>query len=147
MAKPVSYTKTPEDDEVVLEMVEPSFNARGGGETIGMYFERDGSKKKIDYVLVYERCQEKEDEDDESREKAENLEGMRKSFEASIENAGLIIDRVERPSSTVSSSLYNFFFKFAALSQFLELSLNNDNLRTFACLNFFIADVSPPSSR
>ena len=126
MTKPVSYTKSP-DDNVVFEVVEPSFNAKSGGETIRLYFERDGSKKKIDYVLVYERCQEKEDKNDESREKAENLEGSRKSFEASIKNAGLITKRVERPSSTVSSSLY-IFSKFAALSQFLELPLIKDNM-------------------
>lgn len=103
MAKPVSYTKTPEDEDVILEMVEPSFRGKGGEETIGLYFERDGAKKKIDYVLVYERCQEKEDKDEESREDAEKAENMRKAFEASLESAGLLIERVERQCSHVSS--------------------------------------------
>ena len=101
MAKPVSYAKTQNDDEVILEMAEPSFDASGSDEPIGLHFERDGLKRKIDYVLVYERCPEKEDEDDESREEAQKLEGMRKAFEESIENAGLMIERIERPSTTV----------------------------------------------
>ena len=100
-AKPVSYTKTPEDEDVILEMVEPSFKEKNGAETIGLHFERAGSKKKIDYVLVYERCQEKEDEDEESRAEAEKLEGMRKAFEDSIKNAGLLVERVERPNAKV----------------------------------------------
>ena len=103
MAKPVSYTKTPEDEDVILEMVEPSFRGKGGEETIGLYFERDGAKKKIDYVLVYERCQEKEDKNEESRQDAEKAKNMRKAFEASLESAGLLIERVERQCSKVSS--------------------------------------------
>lgn len=102
MAKPISYAKTQNDDEVILEMAEPSFDTNNSDEPIGLYFERDGLKRKIDYVLVYERCRVKEDEDDESREEARKLEGMRKAFEESIEDAGLMIDRVERPSTTVS---------------------------------------------
>lgn len=101
MAKPVSYAKTQNDDEVILEMAEPSFDTSGSDEPIGLHFERDGLKRKIDYVLVYERCPEKEDEDDESREEAQKREGMRKAFEESIENAGLMIERIERPSTTV----------------------------------------------
>lgn len=103
MAKPVSYTKTPEDDDVILEMVEPSFQAKRASETTGLYFERSGSNKKVDYVLVYERCVEKENEDEESKEKAQKLEGMRTAFEESLKKAGLIIERVERASSQVSS--------------------------------------------
>lgn len=99
MAKPVSYTKTPEDDDVILEMVEPSFQAKRASETTGLYFERAGSNKKVDYVLVYERCEEKENEDEESKEKAQKLEGMRTAFEESLKKAGLIIERVERVSS------------------------------------------------
>lgn len=105
MAKPVSYTKTPEDEDVTLEMVEPSIKPRGGGqEAVGLYFERSGSKKKIDYVLVYERCQEEEDEDEESRAKSEKLEEMRKAFETSLDKAGLLVERVERTCSKVSTT-------------------------------------------
>lgn len=101
MAKPISYAKTPEDDhQIILEMAEPSFNTKNDDEPIGLHFERMGLKRKIDYVLVYERCQEKEDEDDESREKAQKLEGMRKAFEDSIESTGLMIERAERLSPT-----------------------------------------------
>lgn len=95
MAQPISYSKAQNDGDVLLEMVEPSFHAKGGGESKGLYLEDAGPNKKIDYVLVYERCQEKESEDDEAREKAEKLEDMRKSFEASLESAGLVIEHKE----------------------------------------------------
>lgn len=110
MAKPVSYTKAQDDDNVVLEMVEPSFNAKddGGGEPMGLYFERNRSKKKIDYVLVYERCEEKEDKDEDSRAKAEKLEEMRKAFEASLDESGLLIERVERQCSKDSNVKRHF---------------------------------------
>ena len=105
MAKPVSYTKTPEDEDVTLEMVEPSIKPKSDGDgTVGLYFERSGSKKKIDYVLVYERCQEKEDEDEESRAKSEKLEEVRKAFETSLDKAGLLVERVERTCSKVSTT-------------------------------------------
>ena len=94
MAQPVSYTKNPNDGDVLLEMVEPSFHAKGS-EPKGLYLEDAGPNKKIDYALVYERCQEKEHKDDDAKEKAEKLEGMRKSFEASLEGAGLVIERKE----------------------------------------------------
>lgn len=121
MAKPVSYTKTPEDDDVILEMVEPSFQAKRASETTGLYFERAGSNKKVDYVLVYERCEEKENEDEESKEKAQKLEGMRTAFEESLKKAGLIIERVERVSSQVSS--------YYALSKFQLDYRSSHNLR------------------
>lgn len=96
MAQPVSYKKAPNDGDVLLEMVEPSFHAKGS-EPKGMYLEDAGPNKKIDYVLVYERCQEKENKDEEAKEKAEKLEDMRRSFEASLESAGLVIERKDHP--------------------------------------------------
>ena len=105
MAKPVSYTKTPEDEDVTLEMVEPSIKPKSDGDgAVGLYLERSGSKKKIDYVLVFERCQEKEDEDEESRAKSEKLEEVRKAFETSLDKAGLLVERVERTCSKVSTT-------------------------------------------
>ena len=107
MAQPLSYAKAPGDGDVLLEMVEPSFHAKSS-ELKGLYLEDTGANEKIDYVLVYERCQEKEDKDNEAKEKADKLEGMRKSFEASLESAGLVIERKEhtlpqvRPSFVVA---------------------------------------------
>ena len=59
MAQPISYAKAPNDGDVLLEMVEPSFHAKGS-KPKGLYLEDAGPNKKIDYVLVYERCQEKD---------------------------------------------------------------------------------------
>lgn len=97
MAQPVSYTKAPDDGDVLLEMVEPSFHAKGS--------EPKGPNKKIDYALVYERCEEKENKDEEAKEKAQKLEGMRKSFEASLDSAGLVIERKEHTLPQVRPSL------------------------------------------
>lgn len=94
MAQPVSYTKAPDDGDVLLEMVEPSFHAKRR-EPKGLYLEDVGPNKKVDYALVYERCQEKENKDDEAKDKAEKLEGMRQAFEASLKSAGLVIERKE----------------------------------------------------
>jgi len=46
----------------------------------------------IDYVLVYERCPEDENKDEESKERAEVLEIMREEFEKSLSKAGLILE-------------------------------------------------------
>lgn len=97
MAQPVSYTKAPDDGDVLLEMVEPSFHAKGS--------EPKKPNKKIDYALVYERCEEKENKDEEAKEKAQKLEGMRKSFEASLDSAGLVIERKEHTLPQVRPSL------------------------------------------
>lgn len=43
------------------------------------------------YVLVYERCPEDENKDEESKERAEVLEIMREEFEKSLSKAGLIL--------------------------------------------------------
>lgn len=94
MAHPISFTKTPDDGDVLLEMVEPSFNSKDGKPT-GLHLEDAGANKKIDYVLVYERCQEKENKDEEDKEKAEKHEGMRRAYEASLESAGLLLERKE----------------------------------------------------
>lgn len=104
MAQPLSYTKAPDDGDVLLEMVEPSFHAKGS-EPKGLYLEDAGPNKKIDYALVYERCEEKENKDEEAKEKAQKLEGMRKSFEASLDSAGLVIERKEHTLPQVRPSL------------------------------------------
>ena len=103
MAQPLSYTKAPDDGDILLEMVEPSFQAKGS-EPKGLYLEDAGTNRKIDYALVYERCQEKENEDAEAKEQAEKLEGMRKSFEVSLENAGLVLERKEHTLPQVGPS-------------------------------------------
>ena len=93
MAHPVSFKKNPDDADILLEMVEPSFHSKDG-KPKGLYMDGAGSKK-IDYVLVYERCQEKENKDDDDRQKSEKHEGMRQAFEASLKSAGLLIEHKE----------------------------------------------------
>lgn len=109
MAKPVAYTKTPDDADVLLEMVEPSFTAKAA-QTKGLHLEHAGSSQKIDYVLVYERCEEKENEDDDAKEEAKKHEEMRKAFETSLADAGLIIERSESTSAQVSGDLCDSWF-------------------------------------
>lgn len=123
MAQPVSYKKAPDDGaDVLLEMVEPSFHTNGG-EQKGLHLGDGEPRKKIDYCLVYERCEEKESKDDEAKEKAEKLEGMRRAFEASLVSAGLVIEHKEhalaqvRPvfitvtvKNTISTEIYSSSF-------------------------------------
>lgn len=120
MAQPVSYKKAPDDGvDVLLEMVEPSFHTNGG-EQKGLHLGDGEPRKKIDYCLVYERCEEKESKDDEAKEEAEKLEGMRRAFEASLVSAGLVIEHKEhalpqvRPAlisqNTISTEIYSCSF-------------------------------------
>ena len=104
MAKPVSFTKTTEDGDILLDMVEPSFHSKST-ETKGLYLKDAGSSKKIDYVLVYESCEEKENKDEEAKEEAMKHEEMRKAYENSLSDAGLIVERSECISSQVSADL------------------------------------------
>lgn len=46
---------------------------------------------RIDYVLVYETCQEEEDEQEHKKKEAEKLENLRRSYEKRLEKKGLII--------------------------------------------------------
>ena len=134
MAQPVSYKKAPDDGDVLLEMVEPSFHAKGS-EPKGLYLEEAGPNKKIDYALVYERCQEKENKNDEAKEKAEKLEGMRKSFEASLESAGLVIERKEHTLPQVRPSLAVAVKTWLAQKYILLVSLEIDSIERFVHLD------------
>lgn len=113
MAKPVAYTKTTEDGDILLNMVEPSFHSKQT-ETKGLYLDDAGSRKKIDYVLVYERCEEKENKDEEAKEEANKHEEMRRAYEESLANAGLILERSECISSQVSDDLVDSLRTFEA---------------------------------
>lgn len=79
------------DGDVFFEMVEFLFYVKGS-ELKGMYLEDVGLNKKIDYVFVYECCQEKENKDEEVKEKVEKFEDMRRLFEVSFESVGLVIE-------------------------------------------------------
>ena len=91
------------EGDVLLDVVRPSSSTNDGGPT-GVYLGGPGPKKRIDYVLVYETCEEKENEDEESQKKAKDLDDQRKAFESSIESEGLILDHTDVISPQVSQS-------------------------------------------
>lgn len=47
--------------------------------------------KRIDYVLVYETCKEKDEKDDEAKKKAKTLARSRRSFERRLQKKGLVL--------------------------------------------------------
>ena len=86
MATPDSCLDPTDSSIVKLEIEEPSLHSEDDA-NVRLY-----SDRKIDYVLVYERCPEDEDKDDESKERAKELETMRNKFEESLRNVGLILE-------------------------------------------------------
>lgn len=96
--KAVHARETTDEDDVLLEM-EGTNGKQAPDKPIGLYFDSGGHK--IDYVLVYERCPEDEEKDDEKAKKAEEHEEKREAFEKALEEEGLLIEREERISSQV----------------------------------------------
>lgn len=47
--------------------------------------------KRIDYVLVYETCKEKDKKDDEAKKEAKALARARRSFERRLQKKGLVL--------------------------------------------------------
>ena len=47
--------------------------------------------KRIDYVLVYETCKEKEEEDEDAKEEAAKLARLRRFYEKRLQKKGLIL--------------------------------------------------------
>ena len=123
MASPADSHLSPADTGAVrLDIEDPSLNAEGGGETEPLRAEDSGKNEKIDYVLVYERCPEEENKDEDSKRMADDLAGMRKQFETSLgkEGAGLILtypepEQMKRP--LVSSRLFVLKVKSGAPNQ------------------------------
>ena len=138
MAQPVSYTKAPDDGaDVLLEMVEPSFHTKGGVQN-GLYLGDGEPRKKIDYCLVYERCEEKESKDDEAKEKTEKLEGMRQAFEASLVSAGLVIEHKEHALPQVRPALITVTVKTRLAQKYILLaSLEVNNIAGVSSLSRF----------
>lgn len=93
-----------------------------GGEDGNRRVQTDSSSqaepsKKVDYVLVYERCQEKEDQDEETKEKAGIHEQIRETFERKLVDAGLeIIERIDAEPSPVSWSVFSADSVFFSVS-------------------------------
>lgn len=96
--KEVKPLKTADEDDVLLEM--ENQNGNDSAKTVGLYFNEGGYK--IDYVLVYERNPEEEENDDEKGSLAEELEEKRTAFEKVIKDEGLLLEREMVVSAQVS---------------------------------------------
>lgn len=77
------------EHDVLLEM--EARNADGADSNLGMQF-TDGAKD-IHYILVYERCEESENKDENTKAKADEQVKQRENFEKEIVNEGLEIER------------------------------------------------------
>ncbi|KAJ7340384.1 Anoctamin-4 [Desmophyllum pertusum] len=49
--------------------------------------------RRIDYVLIFETCKEKDEKDDETKKEAEGLARARRSFERRLQKKGLVLQR------------------------------------------------------
>ena len=68
----------------------------------GLYLSGAGQpRRRTDYVLVYETCQEDESTDEESAAEEARLASFRTTFEKQLERQGLILQRQTRVIQTV----------------------------------------------
>ena len=84
---------SPDTKTVRIDVDDPPVHT-GDEESDRLFVEdhRTNAKRKIDYVLVYETCQEEEDKIPAFKTRARNHENMRKRFETSLKEAGLELD-------------------------------------------------------
>ena len=105
MAEGVSYAKATNDDEVLLQMAEPNMDPRKEEDAKGLYFTSDGSKK-VDYVLVYEVCKEKEEKDPDYKDDARRMAELREKYQRSLRHQGLEMEEDEMLSPQVRFTLF-----------------------------------------
>lgn len=55
------------------------------------YISDGDHSRRIDYVLVYETCKEKEEKDDDAKKDAKTLARSRRSFERRLQKKGLVL--------------------------------------------------------
>ena len=55
------------------------------------YISDGDHSRRIDYVLVYETCKEKEEKDDDAKKDAKTLARSRRSFEKRLQKKGLVL--------------------------------------------------------
>lgn len=73
----------------------------------GLYLSGAGeSRRRTDYVLVYETCQENESTDEEPAAEEARLASLRTTFEKQLERQGLILQRQTRVVQTVQQPVY-----------------------------------------
>lgn len=73
----------------------------------GLYLSGAGeSRRRTDYVLVYETCQENESTDEEPAAEEARLASLRTTFEKQLERQGLILQRQTRVVQKVQQPVY-----------------------------------------
>ena len=75
--------------------------------------------RRIDYVLVYETCKEKEDEDEETKQEAQTQEKSRRFYEKHLQKKGLILrhesiiaEKVTKRLILIFKRCINFWWSF-----------------------------------
>ena len=75
----------------------------------GLYLSGAGQpRRRTDYVLVYETCQENESTDEELAAEVTRLASLRATFEKQLEEQGLILQRQTGVVQTVRQPVYLF---------------------------------------
>ena len=120
MAEGVSYTKNAaKDDEVLLEMAEPTIKpSREKADQKGLFFQAD-STKKVDYVLVYEVSKEKEESDPDFKAESLKKAEQRESFHRCLRQQGVEMEEDELTSPQVS------FLRSSTLQKQLAVTNNS----------------------
>ncbi|KXJ26647.1 anoctamin-4 isoform X2 [Exaiptasia diaphana] len=105
--KEVKPRTAADEDDVLLDMDNQNGN-NSSAKPIGLHFNDGG--EKIDYVLVYERNPEEENEDEEKAALADILEEKRKAFEKVLQDEGLLLER-EMVVSPQNPKVNRYFVK------------------------------------
>lgn len=98
------FTRLLEDDEE-NELDSINFST---DDNRGLYLSAGAGepRRRTDYVLVYDTCQENESVDEESAAEAERLKSLRTTFEKNLERQGLILQRKTRVVQKVRQPVY-----------------------------------------
>ena len=76
-------------------------------DNMGLYLSGAGQpRRRTDYVLVYETCQENESTDKEPAAEVARLASLRTTFEKQLEEQGLILERQTRVVRSVRHAIY-----------------------------------------
>ena len=82
----LSQTDVPETIELDVEKAPLTESS-----TDKVYIGDFDHSRRIDYVLVYETCKEKDEKDDDAKKEAKTLARSRRSFEKRLQKKGLVL--------------------------------------------------------
>ncbi|CAH3023696.1 unnamed protein product [Porites evermanni] len=148
----VAYMASPDTKTVRIDVDDPPVYT-GDEESDRLFVEehRTNAKRKIDYVLVYETCQEEEDKIPTFKTRARNHENMRKRFETSLKEAGLELDSPDPQETSrdlVSHDLLENLDKIKPMSKDAKSRRPVDVRRSkSSLLKFRNVDRRPPLQR